>query len=1065
MKISPSLFVIPFIFIASFSGLGSAQEDAAPPVGEPKTVAVAPGFQGLRCGLRNLVHKSGYGFYDFGKNQLHRNHDWKTLETEHFFLYYYPKESEPALRAAQMVERAYARLSSFFDFDFPAGTKIPIVLYASSIDFQGQTISPTLMPEGVRAFAEGFRHRIAIPFTGSEKEYDSVVTHELVHIFQYLMGLTEGNIPLWYVEGLANFLAYRLVEGGANPAMEPWMRDGAFNENDILIPANDFRAYIFGEALWAYIAEKHGVKKILEILAETKAWGDLDEGLRSVLGVSHLDLIKEWREATRTKYYPHIGESQQPSAFAQLLTLTSRGMFSLAPSLSPDANLVAYISDKDYRPSIVVADAATGRVLGDVIQSMKSGKSESIHFSEAALSWSPDGRWLAFVGQAGRKGDVLYLYEVIREKNGIKIGKKIRHTFKDVDGLTAPSWSPDGTRMAVTVNKGGVEDLYLVTGLLEKNGKAVLTPLTQDRYTQGYPAWSPDGRAIAFATDQGPDTDLDKLVHGKSRIALLDLETRKRTFLPDQEGNNHNPQWSPDGGRIAFVSDRAGKPDVFIQDLATGALSRATNVRTSVQGATVQGPALSWSRSGGFTFTVHETPDLSKNTRVNLYALSDPGRTSVPYVPSPKTQVPPPPLPAPVSPPSQSGLELLGSVSDSSSTEAGGPLSPLKVDWETLPELREKTLTLFPTQDQIKKTGYKPKWGLTVLDNPSAGVSNYGAGGGATFIASDIVGRHNVVFGGNLEGNIKRADFLTQYYRLGDPDLGAGISQFHIPIAQAYVGGGNFLTQEWLVRSVNFLMSRPSDMFNRWDFTAQGVKIEDRLIQQNAFDVRGPQKVSDLAKHEYVKVGAARVFDNALWSSIGPVDGWRVTAQVAQAVGDLKFTEALVDARRYNLMGGSGRFSFANRALGAAAFGAKPQQYFVSGAHLFRGMDRGRLFGDKAAVVNTELRGRLVDWIAGPIPIREVWGVLFADGAYVKRTTSQGDPFGFSRARLENLDPETARTLYPQGFKSAVGFGLRVPLGPVVIHVDRVKLLGAPDPIRPDRKRGWGWSFTIGPSF
>ena len=48
------------------------------------------------------------------------------------------------------------------------------------------------------------------------------------------------------------------------------------------------------------------------------------------------------------------------------------------------------------------------------------------------------------------------------------------------------------------------------------------------------PAWSPDGTKLAFATDQGEGTDLSRLIFGKLKLALFDLETQRVTVLPRQ---------------------------------------------------------------------------------------------------------------------------------------------------------------------------------------------------------------------------------------------------------------------------------------------------------------------------------------------------------------------------------------------------------------------------------------------------------------------------------------------------------------------------------------------------
>ena len=61
-------------------------------------------------------------------------------------------------------------------------------------------------------------------------------------------------------------------------------------------------------------------------------------------------------------------------------------------------------------------------------------------------------------------------------------------------------------------------------------------------------------------------------------------------------GRNTNPQWSPDGKSIAFVSDRNGVANIFLHDLADGQTYQLTDFYTGVQGITPLSPVLSWAR-------------------------------------------------------------------------------------------------------------------------------------------------------------------------------------------------------------------------------------------------------------------------------------------------------------------------------------------------------------------------------------------------------------------------------------------------------------------------------------
>ncbi|MGH7964877.1 MAG: Tol-Pal system beta propeller repeat protein TolB [Candidatus Binatia bacterium] len=103
-------------------------------------------------------------------------------------------------------------------------------------------------------------------------------------------------------------------------------------------------------------------------------------------------------------------------------------------------------------------------------------------------------------------------------------------------------WSPDGSRIAVTVEQGGNSDLVLLS-----SGGQLIRRLTDHPGIDVSPSWSPDGQEIAFCSGRG----------GSPQIYVMNVNTgsaRRLTFRGDY---NTSPSWSPKGDRIAYTS-RAG---------------------------------------------------------------------------------------------------------------------------------------------------------------------------------------------------------------------------------------------------------------------------------------------------------------------------------------------------------------------------------------------------------------------------------------------------------------------------------------------------------------------------
>jgi TolB protein len=209
------------------------------------------------------------------------------------------------------------------------------------------------------------------------------------------------------------------------------------------------------------------------------------------------------------------------------------------------ATRVAYVAVQGQAPSqhfqLIVADSdgESPRVILESAQPIMSP------------TWSPDDQWLAYVSFENRLSAVY----IQRVRTG---ERRLLSQRLGVNG--APAFSPDGTRLALTLSgSGGNLDIWL----LDLASQA-LTRLTEDPAVDTEPTWSPDGKSIYFTSDRA----------GGPQIYKLELANPKRvqriTFGSAYVARS---RVSPDGTKIAFVTREGGNYRIAAQDLASGTVS------------------------------------------------------------------------------------------------------------------------------------------------------------------------------------------------------------------------------------------------------------------------------------------------------------------------------------------------------------------------------------------------------------------------------------------------------------------------------------------------------------
>ncbi len=232
----------------------------------------------------------------------------------------------------------------------------------------------------------------------------------------------------------------------------------------------------------------------------------------------------------------------------------------------------------DYQPDVASdgQSAVFSRYDGDAIElwrlDLGSGRERALTSGGAVNvepRLSPDGKRIAWVSTKGTGHFNLFVADIARDglRNahpllGERQSKISRYYYSPYDHALNPSWSPDGKRILYVSNAEvawGTGDIWSVAVDNPKDRRKLLSEETS---WSARPETSPDGHQILFSS-----------YHGRQWRQLWLTNPDGVAPLPLTFGDfdRWNARWSPDGKRVAAISNQQGNSSLVVRDVIGGA--------------------------------------------------------------------------------------------------------------------------------------------------------------------------------------------------------------------------------------------------------------------------------------------------------------------------------------------------------------------------------------------------------------------------------------------------------------------------------------------------------------
>jgi TolB protein len=182
--------------------------------------------------------------------------------------------------------------------------------------------------------------------------------------------------------------------------------------------------------------------------------------------------------------------------------------------------------------------------------------------------FSPDGKQLAFVSTSYKGHFHIFIgrfedgaMSSVRQLTAENVSALPRYYYSQADHEISPVWSRDGSEILFVSNRGHIHGTGGFWRMKAESGAEPREIHYEETNWKARPDFSPDGKRVVYASYLG---------RAWHQLWMMPAEGGDAFPISYGEFDNTNPRWSPDGSKIAFISNRSGNTSLWVQTIPGG---------------------------------------------------------------------------------------------------------------------------------------------------------------------------------------------------------------------------------------------------------------------------------------------------------------------------------------------------------------------------------------------------------------------------------------------------------------------------------------------------------------